>query len=198
MKKTTLLSLLVIMMGTMLALEPLNVFAVDGTSLKKDQLMIQANVEGQRTELSNEGDEGVESVSGYYFWKVTSKKVTGYPYGNWRRGPSGRGPGTIAINNSKGYNRSVANTITGSYTNVKSIAVALGVTIGESEKRSISYSLKVPSGKRYQILYRPQFKKYKVVETRFLRVDGSTSKTSETKTSYVNVFSNWDFSWKEI
>lgn len=198
MKKTTLLSLLVIMMSTMLALEPLKVFAVDGTSLQKDQLIMQENVEGEKTELSNEGDEGVKSTNGYYFWKVTSKTVTGYPYGNWRRGPSGRGPGTIAINNSKGYDRRVTNTITGSYTNVNSIAVALGVTIGEAEKRSISYSLKVPSGKRYQILYRPQFKKYKVVETRFLRIDGSTSKTSETKTSYVNVFSNWDFSWREI
>lgn len=198
MRKTTLLSLLVIMMGTMLALEPLKVFAVDGTSLQKGQLIMPENVEGEKTELYNEDDEGVKSTNGYYFWKVTSKTVAGHPYGNWRRGPSGRGPGTIAINNSKGYNRYVANTITGSYTNVNSIAVALGVTIGKSEERSIGYSLKVPSGKRYQILYRPQFKKYKVVETRFLRIDGSTSKTSETKISYVNVFSNWDFSWKEI
>ncbi len=113
-------------------------------------------------------------------------------------GPSGKGPGTITLSNAKGYNFNVTNTISGSYTSVGAIASSLGVTIGKSKTYSTSYSVKVPNGKRYQIIYRPQFKVYKVIETEYYRIDGYDTKTGRTKTSYVSVFSNWDYSWKSI
>lgn len=140
-----------------------------------------------------------DRTDGFYYWRVTSKTVVGYPYGGWRNGPSGRGPATISIGkaSSSSYDFSVTNTITGSYTSAWSIAQALGVTIGKSKTYSVSYSLNVPRGKKYQIRYRPQFKKYKVVQTQYYKIDGKAHKTG-TKTSYVKVFSNWDYSWRAV
>ena len=129
---------------------------------------------------------------------MTSKKVVGYPNGKWRKGPSCKGPGTLSLTNSKQYNYSVTNTISGTYTSTLAIAASLGVTIGKAKEYSVSYSVNVPKNKRWQIIYRPQFKKYKVVQTQFYRIDGYSTKTSKTKTCYVQVFSNWDYSWKRL
>lgn len=136
-------------------------------------------------------------TDGFYYWRVTSKSVVGYPYGSWRNGPSGRGPATVSLTNSSTYSRSVTNTISGSYTNKAAIAASLGVTIDKSNTYSVSYSLNVPRGKKYQIRYRPQFKKYKVVQTQYYKIDGKAHKTG-TKISYVKVFSNWDYSWRAV
>jgi len=135
---------------------------------------------------------------GYYIWKVTKKEVVGHPYGAWRNGPSGAGPANLTLNNSSGVNLSVSNTISGSYTSKGAIASSLGVTIGVSKTYSASYSVKVPSGKRYQIKYRPQYRKVKVVQTKYYRLDGTNHKTSDTKTSYVKIFENWDYKWVEL
>lgn len=137
-------------------------------------------------------------TDGYYYWKVTSKTVVGHPYGSWRNGPSGKGPATLSFTNSSSYSRSVTNTISGSYTSISDISSSLGVTIGKTKQYSASYSVTVPKGKKYKIIYRPQFKRYKVVQTQYYRIDGYSSKTKQTKTCYVNVFSNWDYSWKNI
>lgn len=135
---------------------------------------------------------------GYYIWKVTSKTVVSHPYGSWRNGPSGKGPAKLTLSNSSGVNLSVTNTISGSYTSKATIANALGVTIGVSKTYSASYSVTVPSGKKYQITYRPQFRKVKVVQTKYYRMDGYDTKTSDTKVSYVKIFENWDYNWKEL
>lgn len=70
------------------------------------------------------------------------------------------------------------------------------VTIGVSKTYSASYSVTVPSGKKYQITYRPQFRKVKVVQTKYYRMDGYDTKTTDTKISYVKIFENWDYDWK--
>lgn len=152
------------------------------------------------TTEKNEDEKVIKPLrtDGYSYWKVTSKSVNSYRYGDWRRGPSGRGPGTITLTNSSEYNFNVTNTISGSYTSVGTIANSLGVTIGKSKKYSAGYIIEVPNGKRYQIIYRPNFKVYKVIETEYYRIDGYDTKTGRTKTAYVSVFSNWDYSWKSI
>lgn len=137
-------------------------------------------------------------TDGRYIWKVTSKTTVGHPYGSWRNGPSGKGPSTLSLTNSSGCNLSVSNTISGSYTSVADISNALNVSIGVSIEHSASYSVKPPKGKRYQIIYRPQYKKVKVIQTKYYRIDGYDTKTSDTKVSYVKIFENWDYSWKEI
>lgn len=142
--------------------------------------------------------DGSQKTDGYYVWKVTSKKVDGYPFGSWRRGPSGKGPATLSFGQQGSYDRKVTITISGSYTSKWTIGNALGVTIGEKKAYSTNYKVYVPKKKRYQILYRPQYKEYKVVETKFYKIDGYESKTSDRKVSYVRVFSNWDYTWKKL
>lgn len=139
-----------------------------------------------------------DRTDGFYYWRVTSKTVAGYPYGSWRNGPSGRGPATLTLGNSSTYSTSVTNTISGSYTDKWSIGASLGVSIGKSKTYSVSYAVNVPRGKKYQIRYRPQFKKYKVVQSQYYKIDGKARKTGKTMTSYVNVFSNWDYSWRAV
>ena len=177
---------------------PTTAMAKDGEKeLNEDSEVWNVNLSEDTTEYID--TTGVQPYSdGYYYWKVTSKSVISKPYGGWRYGSSGRGPATLAFTNSSTYSRSVTNTISGSYTSVSTIASSLGVTIGKAKTYSALYSVDIPKGKKYQIKYRPQFKRYKVVQTQYYRIDGHDSKTGSSKTCYVNVFSNWDYSWRSI
>lgn len=147
-----------------------------------------------------QGDnESVLRTDGWYFWDVTSKKVIKQRlYGPWRNGPSGKGPGKLGFVQSTGESIKVINSISGSYSNVRNISTSLGVEIGVKVEHAASFSVNVPKGKRYQIIYRTCFKRYKIIQTKFYQIDGMSSKTKDTKTSYVNVFSHWDFTWKEV
>lgn len=177
---------------------PTTAMAADGTQeLATDSEVWNVDLSEDTTEYKDT-TEIQPRTDGYYYWSVTSKSVVSNPYGDWRTGPSGKGPATLSFTNSSTYSRSVTNTISGSYTSVSTIASSLGVTIGTAKTYSASYSVSVPSGKRYQIKYRPQFKRYKVVQTQYYKIDGYSSKTGSTKTCYVNVFSNWDYSWTNI
>lgn len=137
-------------------------------------------------------------ADGTYSWAVTSKTIDGSQYGPWRDGPSGRGPSTISLTNSSGYNTSVTNTISGSYNSIAAISASLNVTINKSTSYSANYSVQVPSGSIYQIIYRPKYNVYKVVESEYYNIDGYKTITGKTKISYVNVFSNFDYSWKRL
>lgn len=174
---------------------PLTVSAAEIPEPASDSEVWHENPGEDNTEYIDESDIQTRT-DGCYYWKVTSK--SSYPYGNWRYGPSGKGPATLSFTNSSSYSRSVTNTISGSYTSKSAIASSLGVTIGTAKTYSASYSVSVPKGKKYQIKYRPQFKRYKVVQTQYYKIDGYSSKTKKTKTCYVNVFSNWDYSWRSI
>ena len=178
-----------------LATSQISVLAAD--NIHPESELNNLNLEIDNSEYSEDGG-AQKRTDGRYVWKVTSKTIVSRPYGSFRNGPSGKGPGTVSLTNSNTTNRSVTNTISGSYTSVGTIASSLGVTIGKSKTYSASYSISVPSGKRYQIIFRPQYKRIKVVQTQFYKIDGYETKTSQTKTSYVNVFQNWDYSWKKL
>lgn len=140
------------------------------------------------------------NVDGYYSWKVTSKQLVSSPYGDWRNGPSGTGPSTLSFTNSDStsYSIKVTNTITGSYGDLSAIEKSVGVEIGKSISHSVTYTITIPSGKRQQIIYRPHYKRYKIVQTKYFVDHGVSSSTGETKTSYVNVFDSWDYSVKNL
>lgn len=137
-------------------------------------------------------------ADGYYTWKVYSISTYSYYYDSWRDGPSGLGPATLTLSNSNASSISVTNTISGSYTNVATISAALGVTINVSEGHSVSYSISIPSGSRRQIIYRPYMRVYKVVQRQYFVDHGTESYTGQSKTCYVNVFNNWDYSWRSL
>ena len=92
----------------------------------------------------------------------------------------------------------MTNTISGSYTSIGDISASSGVTIGKSRSYSVQYSLAVPSGKTYQIKYRPLYTKYKVVQRQYYKIDGYSSATNNTKTCYVNVVYDWGFSYNVL
>lgn len=145
--------------------------------------------------LSDKTEYGIQpQTDGYYYWKVDSKTNQGTTYGSWRLGPQGAGPGTVSVNKTD----TVTNTISGSYTSVGDISASLGATIGKSQSYSVQYSLPVPSGKTYQIKYRPLYTKYKVVQRQYYKIDGYSSATNNTKTCYVNVFYDWGFSYNVL
>ena len=166
--------------------------SVDTRVPAKDSEVWNVNLEEDETEYDIEKD-GNAKTDGYTYWKITSKTVSSHPYEDWRLGPRGTGPGTVALNNSSGCNISVKNTISGSYTSIATIAASLGVTIGVSITHSCGYSVTPPSGVRWRIIYRPQYTKYKIVQKEYYKVDGHSTPTGNTKTCFVKVFLSWDY-----
>lgn len=137
-------------------------------------------------------------VDGYYSWQVDSKTVVDYTYGSWRDGPSGRGPCTLTLTNESATSIEVSNTITGKYSSKKNIEAALGIKIGVVNGKKASHSINVPSGVTKRIIYRPYYKKIKVVEQQYFIDHGQKSATGNKKTSYVTVYVNWDYSSKTV
>lgn len=86
----------------------------------------------------------------------------------------------------------------GSIGDKNKISQSFGVTFGKSYTKTSSYSITVPQGQTRRIIYRPYYKKYKVIERKYYRMDGKSHKTSETKTSYVYIFQDWDCNWKSL
>lgn len=138
--------------------------------------------------------------------------VYGYEYirgnkknGQWREGPSGGSavsPANLSLtySNDTEYNISFSAAVSGSYTNGATIGGDLGVTLGASRSYSFGsgYSVSVKAGEHYQILYRPQYYQYTVIETKYMErynpaLGGMERYAIGTKTCYVDVFSNWDF-----
>lgn len=131
------------------------------------------------------------------YWKIESKtKVSGYSYGGWRNGPSGKGKARLTASNSNTTNRSVTATISGDYPVGKGkIGSSLGVSIGESKSYGVSYSIEIPAGKRQQIIFRPVYKSVKVKQRLYLL---PAVKTDQIKTATVKYFSHWDYSFKTL
>ena len=183
-KMISFLTVLVLSIVTML---PVKVMAAEYPHRNSE--VKHVNLLSEKTEY-----EIQPRTDGYYYWKVDSKTNQGTTYGSWRLGPQGAGPGTVTVNKTD----TVTNTISGSYTSTGDISASLGVTIGKSQSYSVQYSLPVPSGKTYQIKYRPLYTKYKVVQRQYYKIDGYSSATNNTKTCYVNVFYDWGFSYNVI
>ena len=126
-------------------------------------------------------------------------------YGVWRNGASG-GSNESASDLSftraddTSYNISFTASVSGSYENAAKISADLGVTIGASQTYSLGagYTVPVPQYAHYFIKYRPAYYTYTVVETKYKEhynpsLGGMERYVVGTKTCYVNVFSNWDF-----
>ena len=128
------------------------------------------------------------------YWEVVSKTLTGIVYGTWRDGPSGYGPATLSFNDSTFVDRSVTNTISGSYPGLASIQNSLNITIGVSNAPNISYSLQIPADKHEQILYRPCYNVYKIAEQQFFK----GLPYGPTATSTVDAFNRWNYNFQYI
>lgn len=132
-------------------------------------------------------------------WKISSKKKTGTSTGPWRNGPSGKGPATLNINQSKTKDITVTSSISGSFPiGKKAIGSSLNITIGESKTYGTSYSVNIPSGKKYQIIYRPVYNVYTVKQRKYYRTGGITEATNTYSTATVKSFNHWEYSWKKI
>ncbi len=132
-------------------------------------------------------------TDGYYYWEIDKIEEIGEVSGEWIDGPKAVGP----YSESKTVSVSVSNTISGSYTSKSEIGAALGVEIGVTFTETSSGTLIVPSGHYYKMIYRPYYTRYKVTECQYYRIDGYSTKTGQTKVSYVDVFEDIDFD-KEV
>ncbi|MBC1210599.1 hypothetical protein [Listeria booriae] len=133
------------------------------------------------------------------YWKITSKKKTGTSTGAWRNGPSGKGPSALNINQSTTKDISVTNSISGSYPVGKgTIGSSLGITIGTSKTYGTSYTVTVPKGKKYLIIYRPVYNVYTVKQQKYYRTGSITQASGTYSTATVKSFNHWDYSWKSI
>lgn len=133
-----------------------------------------------------------------YYWKITSKTIYNTKFGAWRDGPTGFGPGSLSINESQTINRNFTASISGEYpVGLGTIGASLGVDIGKTKSYGTSYTINLASGERKTIMFRPKINVYRIVQTRY-KVNMYTGEMTpiDTKIAYVDVFNNWDYSWR--
>lgn len=141
--------------------------------------------------------EGVVPVT--YFWKIASKKKTGTSNGSWRDGPSGKGPSSLSITESTKLNTLVKGSISGSYPiSVAVIGAALEFDINKSINYKVNYKVDIPKDKTYQIIFRPVYNVYTVVQHKYSKTGNISSKTKTKATAQVKKFAHWAYSWKQI
>lgn len=137
-----------------------------------------------------------------YSWRIDSKTVVSTNnYGSWRNGPSGKGPSSLTVNSSTSINRTFTNSLSGSAkVSTGSIGASLGVSLGVTKNYGTSYTIKVPKGAKRQIIFRPRYKTIKIVQRQWeqRQPGGKVTGTSKTVAAYVNVFENWDYSYKNV
>lgn len=127
-------------------------------------------------------------------------------YGSWINGVSGGStitemPLVFNYTHDTTYNISFTASVTGSYTSINknTIGSTLGVTLGASTRYSLGVgtSCTVPKGQHYTIKYRPAYYTYTVTEIKYSEayITGYGWHRLELgrQTSYVDVFSHWDF-----
>ncbi len=174
-----------------------------------DKCEVDTQLESLCEDISFDGydDGGIAESKTSVIYTYGYKKTAGdYKYGAWRNGVSGKGKSTLSLTqtNSTTLNLSFTASVSGSYTHGSTIGSMLGVTLGESKSYGVGagYSVTVPAGKKYMIIYRPRYRTYTVEETKYMEqyVPGIGHKRwpMSTKTCYVDVFDSWDFSYKEI
>lgn len=133
------------------------------------------------------------------YWKITSSSYSHSYFGEWRTGPTGRGPGTLNINESTNLNRNFTANISSGKVQVgnSTIGAQLGVSIGKSISYGTSYSITLGNNERKTIIYRPKVAVHKVTQTKY-RTNNYTGKTEKlaTETVTVDTFSSWDYDWR--
>lgn len=137
-------------------------------------------------------------IDGHYEWKVAEINRLSDTYGAWRDGPSGYGAGTLTLTDDSSTGTTVTNTISGTYTSLATISAALGVSINHIKSYPVSYSHYVPSGQHHEIIYRPRFAVYQVIEKYYYVDHGTEAPTGETKTCYVHAYLSWDYGWRTL
>lgn len=163
-------------------------------NLKTDMNVVESDyqINGNRIEP--------KATFGYRLrWEIADKSKYRTKYGEWRDGPTGRGPGTLSINDSHSINRSYTASISGDYpVGEGTIGASLGVQIGESETYGTSYSVKLDDDERKTIEFRPKVQVYKVTQN-FVQIDTYTGEKTVLSTdyAYVDVFHSWDYDWRE-
>lgn len=178
-------------------------FAADTTNIHSENLPHNGDAYFEtEIRVDNEKNERIADFVTVYGYQYTQGSLK---YGAWRNGASG-GSNESACDlsftraNDTTYNISFTASVSGSYENAAKISADLGVTIGASKTYSLGagYSVSVPQYAHYLIKYRPAYYTYTVVETKYKErynpsLGGMERYVVGTKTCYVNVFSNWDF-----
>jgi len=133
-----------------------------------------------------------KATDGYYYWQVTSISNMGLVYDGWMEGPSGGSKdnsGTVTLSRAV----SVSNSISGSFTSKGDITAAIGFNVSRTDTVTASYAVTSPKGYKTTIKFRKKYTKYKVVQTQYYKIDGYSTKTSNTKTCYVKKFESFDY-----
>lgn len=132
----------------------------------------------------------------HFTYKITNKEIwgVGYSYPE-RSGPSGRGPGTLSINESTTLNREFTNTISGEYPiGQGNIAASLGITIGVAQTHGTSYTITLAANERKKIIFKAKYYTYRVTQ----RVYANGLPTNNYVYAYVDVFDSWDYDWIKL
>lgn len=146
-----------------------------------------------------DNDQNKAVIPTTYSWKIDSKKFNKYVYGGWRDGISGTGPMTLTYSTATTKTVKVKNTISGSYpVGIATISASMSTSFGVELSHKASISIKVPKGKKMKIILRPVYKQTKITQRQWGRQGSQQFKTNNTKVAYVNIFSHWDYSSKEI
>lgn len=136
-------------------------------------------------------------------YRTTVQKVLVSDYykdGTKYYGPSKRGPGTLILERVKSTQDQVTATIGGTYraSDIFKINASLGVSIGHVDSFSVSDTIIVEAGKTKQSIIMPVFHRYKVTVNEYMKYPGTIEQKVATRVSYVNVFSNFEYSWRYI
>lgn len=127
------------------------------------------------------------------FWEY-EKTPIGADYGDWRDGPSGKGPGTITLSKDVSYTESFSGSIGGSTTNMNA---TLGFDVGVSRSHGSSYSITPPSGVVYTIIFRAKLMNYNVKQTQ-IRLNIATGERTVLDVRYavVGKFIDWEYDYR--
>jgi len=139
--------------------------------------------------------EGGEVSTLAALWNiVTNQGYQGLSYGAWVDGVSGPGPGTVSLSKTV----SISNTYSGTLTaKVDDITAAVGFSIATSNSTTASYSISVPSGKKYKIRYRPVYQKYKATQYTY-STDVGSSVLLSTDVIYPMKYAYLEYDYVEI
>ncbi|MGL4588960.1 MAG: hypothetical protein ACRCUP_01810 [Mycoplasmatales bacterium] len=132
------------------------------------------------------------------YWGVTSRTKTGISYDSWRNGPEINGTGSLSFSNTKGYNRSVSASASGSVqVGNSTLTTGLGFTIGRSFDISTSYSITGEKGKKKRIQYREIKDVYTIKQRkyRYCNQGAVTTPLNSYATAYVYKPYGWSYQW---
>ncbi|WMM24593.1 hypothetical protein RBU61_16920 [Tissierella sp. MB52-C2] len=132
---------------------------------------------------------------GATFWQVESKTLVGTSYGSYRNGPQASNGITASMSKMTGTSIQYQHVLSGNYGDKLKIGNSFGVTFGKNYSQTSSFSHTAPKNRTIRLRYRPYYNKYKVVERQYTRLDGKSIKTNTTRTSYAEIFQNWDCTW---